>query len=604
MRFLLFLIRSITPASMLLCGLLATAQESLIQTAPARGAASDAPQADDPIARIREEGLNRSQITQTLSYLTDVIGPRLTGSPNLKRANEWTRDTLSSWGLVNADVEPWGEFGRGWTLERFSAHIVEPYPFPLVGFPRAWSPGFDQPLTAEVIYFDAKTEEDLEQYRGKLKNAIVLISPVREVRARFEPLASRLADTNLLRLANAGLPGGRSTRPAPPSVASTNRPAASAGSTAPSTAAQTNQAPPSRQLGISRMLSFLAEEEAALLVTSSSRGDGGTVFVTGVSVPPQKVAGGGTPRAWAAEPPAVPPQVTLAVEDYNRLVRMIQFGERLTMRVELQVKFHEEDLMAYNTVAEIPGSDLKHEVVMLGGHLDSWHVGTGATDNASGVAAAMEAVRILKALDLQPRRTIRVALWTGEEQGLLGSRAYVTKHFGYYTNITETTISSSGESQESNPGQTPPASRQTRQLVRLPDYENFSAYFNLDNGTGKIRGIYMQGNEAVRPIFREWLQPFHDLGAETVTVSNTGGTDHIPFDSIGLPGFQFIQDPIEYSSRTHHSTADVFERLQIDDLKQAAVIMAAFAYNAAMLDEKLPRKYATSSNSGAIDPPL
>jgi Zn-dependent M28 family amino/carboxypeptidase len=285
----------------------------------------------------------------------------------------------------------------------------------------------------------------------------------------------------------------------------------------------------------------------------------------------------------------------LATEDYNRLVRMIQQGEKLKMAVDLQVQFNGDDLMAYNTVAEIPGSDLKEEIVMLGGHLDSWHAGTGATDNAVGVAAVMEAARILKALNLQPRRTIRVGLWSGEEQGLFGSKAYVGRHFGYYTNSAAAEVLRSPK----DPARDQPVAARSdtnsppaRRLIRQPEYEELSVYFNLDNGAGKIRGVYMQGNEAVRPLFRRWLEPFRDLDADTLTISNTGGTDHQSFDAIGLPGFQFIQDPLDYGSRTHHSNEDVLDRIQPDDLKQAAVILAAFAYDAATLDQKLPRKPA------------
>ena len=247
-------------------------------------------------------------------------------------------------------------------------------------------------------------------------------------------------------------------------------------------------------------------------------------------------------------------QITLAVEDYNRLVRMIQQGAKLKMAVDLQAQFHNDDLMAYNTLAEIPGTDLKDELVMIGAHLDSWHSGTGATDNGAGVSATMEAVRILQALKLRPRRTIRIGLWTGEEQGLLGSRAYVADHFGYYTNLTNTITSQASEEATGNArtNQTASAaSRPRRTLVRKPDHEKLSVYFNLDNGTGKIRGVYLQGNEEVRPTFRRWLEPFRDLGAETLTPSNTSGTDHLSFDDIGLPGFQFIQDPLEYNTRTH-----------------------------------------------------
>jgi carboxypeptidase Q len=277
--------------------------------------------------------------------------------------------------------------------------------------------------------------------------------------------------------------------------------------------------------------------------------------------------------------PKIIPQVVVAAEHYNRIVRMIQQGQKVKMAVNLTVEFQDKDLMSYNTVAEIPGSDLKDEVVMLGGHMDSWHAGTGATDNGAGVAVGMEAVRILQALKLQPRRTIRIALWSGEEQGLLGSRHYVMQHFATLGDGTLDAF------RFGNSGQGDPP-----KLNPKPDYEKFSAYFNLDNGTGKVRGVYMQGNEAVRPLFRRWLIPFRDMGAATLSISNTGGTDHLSFDAIGLPGFQFIQDEIEYETRTHHSNQDLFDRIQADDMKQAATVMAAFIYNTAMLDEKLPRK--------------
>jgi len=554
---------------------------------------------NDPIARIREEGLEHSKVMETLSYLTDVIGPRLTGSPNLKRANEWTRGKLEDWGLTNAQLEAWGPFGRGWSLKRFSAQIVEPQAIPLIGFPKAWSPGLDQPLVADVVYLDAKGDADLAKYKGKLHGAIVLSSPVRELRAHFEPLANRMMETNLLRLANASeaqtftLPFSSAGAPEAGRFGigagrrgggSNSVDASRSGTNVTRFGSPENRGGPrGRPLlqGQQRFLSFLAKEGAALVVGPSSQGDGGTLFISAASVPGFEGRGTNSatnaPRVWSTNAPAIPPQITLATEDYNRLVRMIQQGEKLKMAVDLAVQFHDDDLMAYNTVAEIPGSDLREEIVMLGAHMDSWHSGTGATDNGAGVAATMEAVRILTALKLQPRRTIRLALWTGEEEGLMGSRAYVSNHFGFYTNLAKADSASTN-------------SRPRRTLARQQEYGSLSAYFNLDNGTGKIRGVYMQGNEAVRPYFRRWLKPFADLDAETLSLSNTGGTDHTPFDGIGLPAFQFIQDPIEYSSRTHHSNADVFDRIQADDLKQAATILAAFAYNAAMLDEKLPRK--------------
>jgi Zn-dependent M28 family amino/carboxypeptidase len=335
-------------------------------------------------------------------------------------------------------------------------------------------------------------------------------------------------------------------------------------------------------------LQFVTDEGAALLVFPS-QGDGGTIFVDGAFVPHDLDTSSplATIRSLFFEGPqpydvnvkSVVPQIVLSIEQYNRLARMIQAGEKLRMRVSLATQFTSNDLMAYNTIAEIPGSDKADEIVMVGGHMDSWHSGTGATDNGAGVAVAMEAVRIIQALGLKPRRTIRIGLWSGEEQGLFGSRAYVAKHFG-----TPADNSKNASFMRMVMGGTAP------KITRGAEYDKLSAYYNLDNGTGKIRGVYLQGNEAVRPIFRQWLQPFRDLQASTLTASNTGGTDHLSFDEIGLPGFQFIQDEIEYDSRTHHSNQDVFDRIQGDDLKQAATIIAAFLYNTAMLDEKIPRK--------------
>ncbi|WP_406697402.1 M20/M25/M40 family metallo-hydrolase [Singulisphaera sp. Ch08] len=516
---------------------------------------------NDPIERIKEEGLKRSQVMATLGYLTDVIGPRLTGSPGLTRANEWTRDKLSGWGMENAHLESWGPFGRGWSLQRFSAQVVEPHSIPLIGYPKAWSPGLEGTLHAPVVYLDAKSEADLARFKGTIKGAIVLTGPARNLAARVEPLATRLTDSELLTLANAGEPSsGRGP--------------------------QRRRETPSFER---KKLQFLVDEGAALVVEPSSLGDGGTLFVSSASLPgpatlPATKAR--RPAAWDKDSPRTVPQIVLAIEHYNRLIRMIGQGESLKMAVDLSVQFHDDDLMGYNTIAEIPGTDLKHEVVMLGGHLDSWHSGTGATDNAAGVSVAMEALRILKALHLQPRRTVRIALWTGEEQGLRGSRAYASKHFsngddpaGFGRSESSETETEKTKDKKSEADSTP-----------TPEFESFSGYFNLDNGTGKIRGVYLQGNEAVRPIFRKWLQPFRDMGATTLSLANTGGTDHLSFDGVGLPGFQFIQDPVEYSTRTHHSNQDVFDRIQADDMKQASIIMAAFVYNTAMQDEKLPRK--------------
>jgi len=532
---------------------------------PVSPAAEDSTQA---LQRIKDEGMNRSQVLETLSYLSDVIGPRLTASPNTRRANEWTRDQLTKWGLQNARLEPWGPFGRGWSLQRFSAQVVEPQSIPLIAFPKAWSTALPGPLTAEVVYVDATNETELAKFKGTLQGKIVLTSPMRAVPAQFRAQGTRLSDKELLELADAPEP-----QPGARRSVSRRQP---------------------RPFAV-RKLQFFEAEGAALLV-DPGRGDGGTIFVHSATVPPPP--GDDNPDAEATQLASpyekdtrrFTPQMVLAVEQYNRIARIIRAGETVKMAVELAVQWHDADLMSYNTIAEIPGTDLKDEIVILGGHLDSWHSGTGATDNAAGVAVVMEAVRIIQALNLKPRRTIRIALWTGEEQGLLGSRAYVSKHFGSFQPVT-TSNSASG-------GTTGPTTM-TAKLVIRPEYEKFSVYFNLDNGTGKIRGVYLQGNEAVRSIFREWLMPFRDKpgdknaavwGASTLSISNTGGTDHLPFDAIGLPAFQFIQDEIEYETRTHHSNQDVFDRIQGDDMKQASTIMAWFVYNAAMRDQKLPRK--------------
>jgi carboxypeptidase Q len=546
-------------------------QPSPSPTPEAAQPASQVPARDpnDPIERIKDEGMNRSQVMQTLSYLSDVIGPRLTASPGMKRSNEWTRDQLAKWGLQNAHLEPWGPFGRGWSLKRFSAQVVEPLTIPLIAFPKAWSPGTGGAHTADVVYVDAKDETELLKFKGKLKGAIVLNGKMREVKAGFGAFATRLNEKDLLTLADAPEPraGQRGGRRGSPEQRA-----------AQAFACRKNQ--------------FFQEENAGVLIDASRIGDGGTIFVQQATVPQpcgENPSGANAPRqiqAYDKRAPKIIPQLVLAVEHYNRIARMIEAGEKVKLTVDLAVDWQDSDPMGYNTIAEIPGSDLKDEVVMLGGHMDSWHGGTGATDNAAGVAVAMEAVRILQALNLKPRRTIRVALWSGEEQGLLGSRAYVAEHFGKM------------ETPATAPGAQPSPSP-TPMLVKKPEYEKFSGYFNLDNGTGKIRGVYLQGNEAVRPLFRQWLMAFRDRpedktapvwGATTLSISNTGGTDHLSFDGIGLPGFQFIQDEIEYDTRTHHSNQDVFDRIQADDMKQAAIIMAAFVYNAAMQAEKLPRK--------------
>ncbi len=601
-------------------------EEGKAKTEQKEAAKKETPKGSD-VERIIDEGTNHSQVMKTLSYMTDVIGPRLTGSPGLKRANEWTRDQLKGWGLENAHLEGWGPFGKGWTLKGFSAQVVEPQCIPLVAYPKAWSPGTKGKVVAEVVYLDAKTDSDFDHFKGQIKGKVVLTSGTVPVAAHFEPLATRQTDSQLLDLADSPAPGegGRRPRraqapaaaPGPGQAAASNNPAAAAN----------NPLNLLAQMAVNRRkLSFSLEEGALAVLEPSRMGDGGTIFVAQATVPTATPPAGGAPRndavaagggqggggqggggqggggqggggqggggqgggggartgprgpsVYDKDTPKNLPQVAIAKEHYNRMVRMIEQGEKLKIELDLAVEFQDKDLMAYNTIAEIPGTDLKDEVVMLGGHLDSWHSGTGATDNAAGCAVGMEAVRIIKAAGLKPRRTIRIGLWTGEEQGLLGSRAYVKEHFG----------EAAGGGMFGVGGATAAAPKEG---TKKPEYDKFSAYFNLDNGTGKVRGVYLQGNEAVRPIFRQWLAPFRQMGATTLTPSNTGGTDHLSFDAIGLPGFQFIQDEIEYDSRTHHSSQDVYDRAQADDLKQASVIMAAFVYQTANRDAKLPRK--------------
>ncbi|MEP6787311.1 MAG: M20/M25/M40 family metallo-hydrolase [Acidobacteriota bacterium] len=562
----------------------------------------DAP--PEVLAKIKDEGTKNSQIMKTLSYLSDVIGPRLTASPGMKRANDWTRETLASFGLQNAHLEPWGPFGRGWTLKRFSAMVDGPTAFPLISYPKAWSPGTDTLIappaapdpkakkgktppppppaaqgtayTGEVVRFNATKAEELDQYKGKLKGKIVLLGAIRDLPAHFDPQGVRTTDRQLLDLADA------------PDPATIRRPAGGGPGGPGGNFAQAAQFNAQR-------FRFLADEGAAIIV-DSARGDGGTMFVqqaTAVQPPP---AAAGAP----ANPPArlydkgtrIPIQVSAAAEHFNRVARMLDAGEKVTMTVDLAVEYQDADLNGYNTVAEIPGSDKADEVVMLGGHLDSWHSGTGATDNGAGCAVMMEAVRIIQALGLKPRRTIRIALWTGEEQGLLGSRAYVKQHFGYLGDGTTPAFGGGG----GGGGNATP-----QKLTKLPEYDKLSAYYNIDNGTGKIRGIYEQGNDNVRYIFKDWFGAFKDpkwydkdkpldMSAYTISVSNTGGTDHQSFDAIGLPGFQFIQDEIEYNQRTHHSNMDVFDRIQADDMKQMAIILATFVYQTAMMDDKMPKK--------------
>ncbi|MCK9408576.1 MAG: M20/M25/M40 family metallo-hydrolase [Bacteroidetes bacterium] len=489
------------------------------------------------MVKIRDEGLNRSQAKEILSWITDVYGPRLTGSQEYNIAANWTKNKFTEMGMQNSHLESWGPFGKSWKLKEYSATLIGRQTQPLISYPKAWSPGLKGNVVGEVIYFDADSLDQIDAYKGKLKGKYVLFTKPNKLNAYFNPPATRTADSSLLQMANAEPPvpgkGGFNFR-------------------------QTPEQKQAALVTFKKWELILKENPAAVLTSApAQRNEGGSVFVMGATVPvhPDSTRIG----AFNSKALKIPTQIEVGAEHYNRMVRMVQKGEKIKLAVELDVEMSAKDDSSYNVIAEIPGGDLKDEIVMIGGHLDSWHGGTGATDDGTGSTVVMEAMRILKTIGAKPRRTIRAALWGGEEQGLLGSRGYVKQHFG------------------------------VKDTLKF-EAEKFSAYFNNDNGTGKVRGIYMQGNEQLRPIFRAWLAPFKDLGATTITPMNTGGTDHQAFDGVGLPGFQFIQDPIEYGTRTWHSTMDVFDRAQEDDMKQAAILMAAFAYNAAMRDEKLPRK--------------
>ena len=494
------------------------------------------------ITRIRYEGFRNSKVMELATGLMDGIGPRLTGSPNMKRANEWTRDQLASFGLVNAHLESWGPFGRGWAQDYVNVRMISPDVAPLIAYAKAWTPGTNGVITGKCIRVKIDDKKDFDKYRGKLGGLIVIFGPDPIVNPIIEAPYERLSDKELSDKSQYEIP---SEKPA------------------------FRFSEYLKRLQFQKDLNKFFADEKVLAVVDHSRGSagGGTVFVQS----------GGPFRTGET---STVPAVTVAVEQWNRIARLLKQNKEVQLELNVANKFFDDDPMQYNTIAEIPGTDKKEEVVMLGAHLDSWHAGTGATDNGAGSVVMMEAVRILKALEIKPRRTIRIALWSGEEEGLLGSQFYVMQHFGTRPPMDEPEMK----------GLPTLTRRQAGPVTVKPEQAKVAAYFNVDNGTGKIRGIYLQENAAVQPIFEAWMQPFKDLGMTTWTMRNTGGTDHLSFDAVGIPGFQFIQDPIEYETRTHHSNMDVYDRLQPDDLKQAAVIVASFVYNAAMRDQMLPRK--------------
>lgn len=497
------------------------------------------------IGQIRDEGLNRSQAMETVFWLSDRYGPRLTGSPAATEAAGWTMKKMTEWGLSNVHGEEW-DFGKSWSLARFSAHMIEPQIQPLIGFPKSWSVGTDGPVTADVVVATIATDADFAKYKGQLKGKIVLAQPARAVRMLEGPFIVRMDGDLAKEAETTPVPalrgrGGRGAADDDPG----DEPGGGRGQ-----AARLQQ----------RLQQFYKDEGVVAVFDRGSDSDTANMG-SNLSVNQQHPDGGtvfpGTITRTNA--PSVP-HVTLAVEQYNRMVRLLEHHVPVKAELDVRVQFY-ENAKGFNIIGEIPGTDLASEVVMLGAHFDSHPFATGATDNATGCTAMLEALRIIKTLGLRPRRTIRVGLWTGEEQGLLGSRAYVAAHFG---------------------------DPQTMQLK--PEHAKLSAYFNLDNGTGRIRGVWMQSNLAVRPIFEQWIAPLKDLGVTILGPRSVSSTDHVSFDNVGLPGFQFVQDRLEYNSRTHHSNMDVYDRVQRDDLIQQATVAAVFAYNAAMRDEKLPRK--------------
>jgi carboxypeptidase Q len=488
----------------------------------------------DAVAKIRKEGLDNSKVMDIAFHLTDVSGPRLTNSPGFFRAANWAKDELTKMGLVNAAIEPWGDFGTGWEQTRCYIAMTAPYYSPMIAIPRAWTgstPG-KKIISSDVILIRAKDSAELYQnYSGKIKDKIVMFYSNDTLRPSFTADGERFTEEQLTRMANSKI--------------DTSRRGGARNANQEAMAARRQQQALARQMNV-----FYNQEKPALVLSMNGRGNDGTLFVqNGGSVD----KGAENNYAW----------IMLSSDDYLRVQRLVAAGEKVELEADVKTKFYDKDIKGYNVVAEIPGTDpvLKDEIVMLGGHLDSWQGATGATDNAAGCAVMMEVVRILKTTGLQPKRTIRIALWSGEEQGLHGSRNYVKNHFA------------------------DPAD-----MVLKPDHAKVSAYYNLDNGTGKVRGIYLQNNAAAGPIFSKWLEPFYDLDAKTVTIDNTGGTDHQAFDAIGIPGFQFIQDEIEYDTRTHHTNMDTYDHLVPADLKQAATVIAAFVYNTAQLDQKIPRK--------------
>ncbi len=513
-------------------------------------------------ARIREEGLQHSHVMEFAGALADGIGPRLTGSPNMAKANAWTRDTLTKIGLENAHLEDWGEFGMGWQQINTWVRLVSPDPEPLWAQAAPWSPATKGPVTGNLVLValsSTSTADDLAKYKGKLAGKIVLFGAPRATPDVTEPLFHRYTNDELKEMEAAE---------------SQARPRSSGPVLTPAQ----RLADRARLLSLRKAALDLMTSEGVLAILTPSRdsdGGGGTGIIFDDN-------GANLVRNAQVKANAVTiPNAVMMIEHYNRLARLLENNVPVQLELNIETKFTGDHEHGFDTVAEIPGTDprLKNEVVMVGGHLDSWISGTGATDNGAGSVVAMEAVRILKVLGIKPRRTIRIALWSGEEQGLYGSLGYVRQHFGAF-----------GPPVIADPPGTPAFLAHHGALTPTKEWETLDAYYNVDNGSGKIRGVYAQSNFAIAPIFAQWIAPLRDLGVSTVTNRDTGSTDHIAFDAVGLPGFQFIQDPLDYETRTHHSNMDTYDHLRADDLEQAAVVEAIFLYNTSERDAMLPRK--------------
>ncbi|HEY7113281.1 MAG TPA: M20/M25/M40 family metallo-hydrolase [Thermoanaerobaculia bacterium] len=494
----------------------------------------------DVLTRIRDEGFRHSEVMMLASELMDGVGPRLTGSPNMKMADDWAVSKYSAWGLANAHLEPWGPFGRGWEYEASSVRLLAPDHAELLALPEAWAPGTAGAVRANAFRVTAESKEDLDKYKGKLAGKIVFFGELPEIKTHDKGESARYDDKELAELFEYEIPGrpSRFDREAYRKRRELQRAAGK----------------------------FFAQEKALALVTPSRRENALAVQAAG--------------EGWKTDVAATLPTLVMSAEHFGRIARLLDREIAVELELDVRARFTEGGTTQWNAVAEIPGSDKKGEVVMLGAHLDSWHAGTGATDNGAGSVVMMEAMRILKSLNTAPRRTIRIALWSGEEQGLFGSEAYVADHFATRPPVTD-------PEQLKLPDF---LRKKTWPITTKPEHAKLAAYFNVDNGTGKIRGIYTEENAAVVPIFESWIVPLRDLGVSTVTMRDTGGTDHESFDGVGLPGFQFIQDEIEYETRTHHTNLDTYERLQREDLMQAAVVVASFAWNAATRPDMLPRK--------------